>query len=236
MTDRDRSSIPAGHTPQHRSEQEPRPDPTPEQDEGESTEFLEQLAGTHTDGTAYIDAEDVDSLDDVQTFREGASPTDLYQGDTDANQIRGEGYSESFDTLIERELRAGETDDVMDAVEEGLTYVPPIDPPVIPDQDPESVNIANGFAISADDASDLEGGLDTAHIAGDDMVNVVKQALRNDSLTTHLVNRLQIATVNGTVVVRGEVDDLDDTDNIVAVISDLPGVEAVRDETIVRGL
>jgi hypothetical protein len=32
------------------------------------------------------------------------------------------------------------------------------------------------------------------------------------------------------------VDDLEDTDNIVAVISDLPDVEAVRDETTVRGL
>jgi hypothetical protein len=32
------------------------------------------------------------------------------------------------------------------------------------------------------------------------------------------------------------VDDLDDTDNIVAVISELPGVEEVRDETVIAGM
>ena len=42
--------------------------------------------------------------------------------------------------------------------------------------------------------------------------------------------------LGGAVVVRGVVDDLDDTDNIVAVISELPGVESVRDETTVLGL
>lgn len=236
MAERDEGAIPLGHTQQHDASMEPRPDADPDQDRGDTTEFLQQLAGINVDGTAYVDVRNVEPLASAQTFEEGASPTDLYQGDTDANQIRGEGYSESYDMLVERELRAGETDDVMDAVEEGLTYVPPIDPPIVPDQDPESVSIANGFAVSADDSSDLEGGYDTAHSGGDDMVNVVRQALRNDSLTTTLAHRLHIATINGTVIVRGEVDDLDDTDNIVAVISDLPGVEAVRDETIVRGL
>lgn len=237
MTDRDEGAIPLGHTQQHDASMEPRPDESPDQDRGESTEFLEQLAGINVDGTAYVDARNVEPLAGSQTFEEGASPTDLYQGDTDANQIRGEGSSESYDTLIERELRAGETSDVMDAIEEGQTYVPPIDPPIVIDQDdPESIEVAAGFGVSADDSSDLDGGFDTAHMAGDDMVNVVRQALRADSLTTNLADRLHIATINGTVIVRGEVDDLDDTDNIVAVISDLPGVEAVRDETIVRGL
>ena len=237
MAERDEGIIPLGHTQQHNASMEPKPDDTPDQDRGDTTEFLEQLAGINTDGTAYFDVRNVEPLAGTQTFEEGANPTDLYQGDTDANQIRGEGGAESYDTLIEQELRAGETSDVMDAVEEGLTYVPPIDPPIVIDEDdPESIEIANGFAVSSRDDSDLEGGDDTAHMAGDDMINVVKRALRRDSLTTHLASRLHIATMNGTVIVRGEVDDLDDTDNIVAVISDLPGVESVHDETTVRGL
>lgn len=237
MAERD-SSIPSGHTPQHQPEMEPQPDPSPDQDRGDTTEFLEQLAGTNVDGTAYFDARNVEPLEDMQTFEEGASPTDLYQGDTDANQIRGEGGAESFDLLVERELRAGETDDVMDAVEEGLTYVPPIDPPIVPDaDDPESIQVAAGFGVSADDESDVEGGeFYSPGVTEDDMTALVRRALRNDSATTHLADRLTIATINGTVVVRGVVDDLDDTDNIVAVISDLPDVEAVRDETTVRGL
>lgn len=237
MAERD-SSIPSGHTPQHRPEMEPQPDPAPDQDSGDSTEFLEQLAGTNTDGTAYFDVRNVEPLDDVQTFEEGANPTDLYQGDTDANQIRGEGAAESYDLLVERELRAGETTDVMDAVEEGLTYVPPIDPPTVTDpDDPESIQMASGFSVSANDESDLDGReFDSPGVGEDDMRASVRRALRNDSATTHLADRLHITAVNGTVIVRGEVDDLDDTDNIIAVISDLPDVEAVRDETTIRGM
>lgn len=223
-------AIPPGHTPQHRVEQEPRPDPTPEQDEGDSTEFLEQLAGTHTDGTAYIDAEDVEQL-------EGISMTDVYQGDTDVNQERVEGDAERFDLLVERELRDGETDDVMEAVEEGFTYVPPVDPPITFDRDdPESIEVATGTDISARDPSFAESGLDTAHMGEDDMRALVRRSLRDDSSTSHLADRLDIVVINGTVIIRGQVDDIDDTDNIVAVISDIPGVEEIRDQTEVRGL
>lgn len=223
------SSIPPGHTRQHRPEQEPQAYDNPPQDEGDSTDFLEQLAGENIDGTAYFDASNVESLESVTSM-------DVYQGDTDVNQLRSEGASESYDLLVETELRADETDDVMNAVEEGMTYVPPIDPPVVPDlDDPEGVAIAAGFGSTAEDESGL-GGEDTDHEIGDEMEARIRLALRRDAMTSHLADRLAIATINSTVVVRGEVDDLDDSDNIISVISELPGVEAVRDETIVRGL
>ncbi len=227
MTDRE-GPIPAGHTPQHNVSMEPRPDPTPDQDQGDSTEFLEQLAGTHADATAYIDDEDIEQLQDI-------TMTDVYQGETDVNQERSEA-SESLGMLESLELREGETDDVMVAVEEGLTYVPPIDPPIQIDQDdPESIQVAAGFGLTADEP-EIEGSFDSARTTEDDMVARVRRALLNDSTTSHLADRLQIVTVHGTVTLRGMVDDLDDTDNIVAVVSDIPGVEAVRDETTVRGL
>ncbi len=227
MTDRE-GPIPAGHTPQHNVSMEPRPDPTPDQDQGDSTEFLEQLAGTHADATAYIDDEDIEQLQDI-------TMTDVYQGETDVNQERSEA-SESLGMLESLELREGETDDVMVAVEEGLTYVPPIDPPIQIDQDdPESIQVAAGFGLTADEP-EIEGSFDSARTTEDDMVARVRRALLNDSMTSHLADRLQIVTVHGTVTLRGMVDDLDDTDNIVAVVSDIPGVEAVRDETTVRGL
>ncbi len=227
MTDRE-GPIPAGHTPQHNVSMEPRPDPTPDQDQGDSTEFLEQLAGTHADATAYIDDEDIEQLQDI-------TMTDVYQGETDVNQERSEA-SESLGMLESLELREGETDDVMVAVEEGLTYVPPIDPPIQIDQDdPESIQVAAGFGLTADEP-EIEGSFESARTTEDDMVARVRRALLNDSMTSHLADRLQIVTVHGTVTLRGMVDDLDDTDNIVAVVSDIPGVEAVRDETTVRGL
>lgn len=234
MTDRTESGL---HTPQHDSRQEPQPYINPPQDEGDSNEFLDQLAGANVEGTAYIDQSDVDPL-------EAVTMTDVYQGETDSLQEMGEGGVESFDMLTEQELRDGETDDVMEAIEQGYTYIPPIDPPVTTDyDDPESVQIAAGFGSTARDASDVSGDPsvdeDDAtrfYERGDDMTAFVRAALRADSSTTHLADRLQIATIDGTVIVRGTVDDLDDTDNIVAVISDLKGVEAVRDETIIAGM
>lgn len=223
------SSIPSTHTPQHDPGLEPQAYEIAPQDEGDSTDFLEQLAGVNTDGTAYVDVSNVEPL-------EGVTSTDIYEGDTDIYQLRGEGDAESLDILTETELREDETDDVMNAIEEGMTYVPPIDPPVVPDPDNlDGVAMAAGFGSTAEDESDL-GGDDTDHEEGDEMEARIRLALRRDASTSHLVGRLAIATINSTVVVRGQVDDLDDSDNIVAVISELPGVEAVRDETIVRGL
>src|SRR5919205_1189577 len=142
MTDRELSGL---HTPQQRPEQEPRSDPNPPQDRGESNEFLDQLAGQNTDQTAYFDDEDIEPL-------EGITTTDIYEGVTDINQELQEGGAEQLDLLVEQELRAGETDDVMEAIQEGYTYVPPIDPPVTPDADTrESVSVAAGFAFSTDE-------------------------------------------------------------------------------------
>jgi osmotically-inducible protein OsmY len=47
---------------------------------------------------------------------------------------------------------------------------------------------------------------------------------------------LVIGTRDGTVVVRGVVDDLDDTDNIVEVITRVSGVDEVVEELEVRGV
>jgi hypothetical protein len=231
MTDQERSGL---HTPQHRPAQEPPVVSDADETNRPENELLDQLAGNNPDETAYIDQSSIERL-------EGISMTDVYQGVTDSNQELVERGAEEFDFLVEQELREGETDDAMEAVQEGLTYVPPIDPPIVPDHDNlESIEVAAGFALSADEGDnppDLERNAhDRDFEQGDDMTALVRQALRSDSLTTHLADRLVLATINGTVIIRGVVDDLDDTDNIVAVISQLPGVERVRDETTVIGL
>lgn len=231
MTDQERSGL---HTPQDNRGSEPPSVSDADETNRPENELLDQLAGRNTEQTAYIDASQIERL-------EGITMTDVYQGDTDPNQELVEGGAERFDFLVEQELREGETDDAMEAIEEGLTYIPPIDPPTVPDRDSlESVQVANGFALSADERDsppDLDQDAPDRYFErGDDMTALVRQALRADSQTTHLADRLAIATINGAVVVRGVVDDLDDTDNIVAVISELPGVESVRDETTVLGL
>lgn len=188
---------------------------------------MEELANSNPEGTAYIGTENIDVL-------EGVSMTDLYQNDTDTTQNRDNADAESFDMLIESELREGETDDVMDAIEEGSTYIPPIDPPTIPSDDPQNAQIAQGFGIDAEEES--QGNEDTASMAGDDIAARVRSVLLRDSATSYLADRIHLTVHNQTVIVRGEVDDLDDSDNLVAVLSDLPYINEVIDQTTVRGL
>jgi hypothetical protein len=180
------------------------------------------------EGTAYVDVSSVDQL-------EGITQTDVDQGETTSTQVRGED-AEMLDMLLETDLREGETDDVMEAVEEGLTYIPPIDPPVSPiTDDPEGAEVATGFGLTAEDDLDADD-LQTLGSTDDDLTARVRRALRDDSLTLHLARRVRIAADNGIVIVRGEVDDLTDSDNILAVLEDVPGVDEIRDETTVRGL
>ncbi|GAC1547390.1 MAG: hypothetical protein NVS4B8_12090 [Herpetosiphon sp.] len=171
----------------------------------------EALFAANAEQTAYIDRT---NLDEVAM----PSSTDVYQGDADVED-RPETEGDRYDMLLGQEMRGGETEDTMEAVEEGITYIPPVDPPMSMDPDSGTGQL---------DLMDREDD--------DDLTARVRDALRSDSSTIGLVGRLRIATIGAHVVVRGEVDDLDDTDNIVAVISEVQGVDGVRDETTVRGL
>ena len=77
--------------------------------------------------------------------------TDVYEGQLEAgtaDDLPNDPDAENLEMLNELELRADETDDPMEAVEEGFTYVPPIDPPVVPGGD-DNAEIASGLGISA---------------------------------------------------------------------------------------
>lgn len=189
---------------------------------------IERLSGDNPDDTAYIDSSSVDQL-------EGITSTDQYQGETTSTQEREE-PAEQFDTLIETDLREGETDDVMEAVQEGYTYVAPIDPPINPyTDDPENAEVGVGFGLTAEDDLDADD-LDSIGTGEDDLTARIRRVLRDDSLTQHLARRVRIAEEAGVVVVRGEVDDLTDSDSLAEVIGSVPGVTEVVDQTTVRGI
>src|SRR5688500_17272095 len=80
-----------------------------------------QLAGARdrADQGTPIDADDVDNLGEI-------TPTAIYEGELEAgvdDDLPGD--NENLELLTELELRAEETDDPMEAAEEGYTYVPP---------------------------------------------------------------------------------------------------------------
>src|SRR5690242_3935217 len=93
-------------------------------------EQLRQMAGYRSpDNQGEFPA--ADELDDLGQI----TPMEIYEGQLEAgtaDDLPGEPDAENLETLIELEFRAGETDDAMDAVEEGFTYIPPVDPPIVP--------------------------------------------------------------------------------------------------------
>jgi hypothetical protein len=190
-----------------------------------------ELEGRNPDQTAYFDRSAVDGLGEL-------GPTDIYEGELEAGvdpDLADD--NESLELLTELEMRDGETDDAMEAIEEGLTYVAPMDPPTAPSADSfDGAEVASGFG-----ASSLEEEYDADHHSGfmpddDEMTARVRDAFRADSLTNQYADTVAIRTRGGVVLLRGIVDDLGDTDNLVAVASDVTGVTEVREELRVRGM
>jgi hypothetical protein len=118
------------------------------------------------------------------------------------------------------DLRSGETDDPLVAIEEGQTYVPPSDPPVVASDDPQ------GSEVPAADGTDAEG----------DMNARIRSELRSDAATSGLADRLEIAVIGSTAILRGRVDGIEDSDALAEVAGRVEGIEDVRDETEVAGL
>jgi hypothetical protein len=143
-----------------------------------------------------------------------------------------------LDELADTQLRLGETSDPDVATEEGMPWVPPVDPPVIPsaDGDPRDLEIAAGFGVTGSDEP-----IDDDHRAEEltdeeDMTARVRDALRADAATSRYADELVIGTLGGVVVLRGEVDDIEDSDNAVDVAGRVSGVTDVIDELDVRAL
>jgi hypothetical protein len=192
---------------------------------------LRQLAGgrARDEQGAPPDADDIDNLGEI-------TPTAIYEGELEAgvdDDLPGD--SENIELLTELELRAEETDDPMEAAEEGYTYVPPIDPPTIPGG-LQNAQIASGLGVSALDEP-YDQGHHSSFLEDDDEVSGrVRAALRADSATSQYADTIAIETRSGIVTLRGVVDDLTDSDNLLAVAEYIEGVEEVLDELQVRNI
>jgi hypothetical protein len=185
------------------------------------------------------DPDDQDGALDVSEV-ETAGPirdTEIYEGELEARgaEVGPEGVS--LEGLASRDLRDGETDNPDVAAEEGMTWVPPVDPPVVADADSrDGMTIAAGFGGTATEEpfdADHHGSL----LPADDEVSTrVREALLADARTSRLADRVEVETAAGVVRLRGTVDDLEDGDLLAEVAGDVSGVTDVRDETEVPGL
>jgi hypothetical protein len=219
-----------------KSEQDPRrqrevpldPPGTPLEDLGR------EMAGEQAEGeqVAYRRQDEVDQLGEM-------TDTDVYQGELEAgvhDDLPTESTEDNLETLTARELRDGETDDAGVAAEEGLTYVPPTDPPVSPSEDRQGTEVAAGFGSSSMDEPYDADHPSTDLAEEDEKAARIREALRADAATSRYADSLAIGTRGRTVAVRGVVDDIDDTDSVIEVVSHVSGVDNVIDELEVRGL
>ncbi|NJK79965.1 MAG: hypothetical protein HC893_16065 [Chloroflexaceae bacterium] len=172
---------------------------------------------------AFLEQDDLDSSDELTpNLQNEAGP-----------EVASDEYLE---TLLENEVRPGETLRASEAAEEGLTYIPPIDPPTIPDNEHHDTEVASGTAYTAFDTPYDEDHHQSFLPAGDEMSARVREALRADSRTAQLAGQITIVVKGKVAKLHGTVDDLVDSDMLVAVASEVVGIEEVIDETRVRAL
>lgn len=133
----------------------------------------------------------------------------------------------SIDEFVDSEMRQGQTNNPNEAIEDGVSYSPPSDPAVMGSDEPESVEVATGFAPSMEEADPDVNEL-PAHVDNNDLEikQDVQEALRNNSETANL-DDIRVRVVDGVVYLHGNVLDGDDVGEVYAIVSELEGVRQV---------
>jgi hypothetical protein len=196
-------------------------------DEDVPVEDLYQLSGT----PAPQDQDVIVEPDEVEEAREYT--------ETELDELLPQtvdGPLDGLEDLAAGELRPGETDDPTVATEEGLAYVPPTDPPVVPGEGDVDLEIAAGFGTTSRDEPYDEDHAATLLSDEDELSARVREAIRADAATTQYADDIDIESAGGVVLLRGVVEDIEDTDSLAEVASAVDGVSEVRDELTVAGL
>lgn len=185
--------------------------------------------------TVPVDQDGILDPDQLEHER-SATRTELDAGYTIPDREYAGGEESTLDDLDLDDLREGETDDPGVAAQEGLTYVPPIDPPVVADPEArDGITPAAGIGLSAESEPYDEDHRGTDLDPGAEVNTRIREALRADSQTTVLADRLVVGTRGSVAVIRGVIDDVDDSDSIIEVVSRVNGISDVVDETELVG-
>ena len=136
----------------------------------------------------------------------------------------------SWCDLIDTAHTDGSTDNVHLAMDQGLVYTPPHDPPVIPSDHPEGIEIAAGFATSMED-TELEAEVHPKRVEDNDadLEEKIRNALRYNSETTTLDN-VRVYVRNGIAHLRGTVETDQDSETVEDLVLDIDGVLDVENE------
>jgi hypothetical protein len=123
----------------------------------------------------------------------------------------------------------GSTDNPELAWDQGLVYTPPFDPPVVPSDDLQNVEMAAGFATSIEEEPEIANLPPRVDDNDSDAEDDIRRALRYSAGTTSL-DDVRVYVRNGIAYLRGTVLDDDDVALVEEVIRDLDIVDDIRNE------
>lgn len=143
-----------------------------------------------------------------------------------ANEVEGVDLTPDFTAV------AG-TEDALEAVSEAEPYIPATDPVITTSgRNSDDVEILNGFADSSDER---DVGASSVLPRGDDQLrDAVEDALRLDASTADM--GIDVIVHDGTVILRGNVQSLDDAEMAESVAASVDGVAEVLEELRVEGM
>jgi hypothetical protein len=182
-------------------------------------------------------SEEIDDDDELRESRVGRSgqwgdPTEAPVVEVSFEELlelQDENEEEdSLGDIIRTANTDGSTDNVQVAMDQGLVYEPPMDPPVVPSDDLQGVEIAAGFGSSIEDEYDAE---DLPESSDDDteIEEDIRKALYYNSETTHL-DDVRVYVRDGVAYLRGTVEDEDDIAIVDQFIRDLDFVDDIQND------
>ncbi len=191
--------------------------------------------------------EDLDDLDDVTTgARIEAEDTGREDGFAD-DEVSLEELDESLrEEERDAEMAVGGPIDTqhsdgsayypLEAQQQGLVYIPPDDPPVLPSDDLQQVEMAAGFGKDVE-FEDPRARRSPDRLKGNDwdLQAEIMSILHKSSLTNQMTD-VQVRVRNGVAHLSGAVETLDDVDVVCSVVQTAPGITDVQEELIVTSL
>jgi hypothetical protein len=206
-----------------------------EQDLTETDEMLDLL--TSSEALERVSEEDMDIekelLDTEESLDLIAYPHSLEKLEAEDDDFE-EDLADAY--MYKTKDSDGHTYDVNQAWDQGLTYTPPTDPPILAGDDPQGAEIAAGFAPSMENSNpDVEDLPERVDNNDWDLLEDVKLALQINSETGNLTN-VRVAVINGVVNLSGTVQNDQDIWLVEEIVADLPGVEDVNNNLEVEDL
>ncbi len=131
------------------------------------------------------------------------------------------------DQIYDTQHTDGSTTNPEQAEEQGLVYIPPDDPPVIPSDDLQGVEIAAGFSDSLDGEDPRAAELPEQLLGNDeDLEELVMAALAKNSETSTM-SEVRVAAQDGVIHLYGVVASDEEMAIVDQLVRDLDGVDDV---------